>query len=66
MLLHDAMAIYRLGYEQWKINLVIDLNEKNKGNFTYEPLKITEEGIPICQAGHPMYYWGHCPEKKET
>lgn len=61
---HDAMAIYRLGYEHFKVNLVIDLNQKNQGKFTYQPLEVSPQGRPMCQAGYPMYYWGHCPDRK--
>jgi len=61
----DAMGMYRLGYELWHTALVIPLNERNKGHFTYDPpIAITPKGIPICPDGRPMVYWGHCPDRQ--
>ena len=60
----DALGFYSLGYEHWDVALVIALNERNKGHFTYQPAKLDEHGIPHCATGEPMYYWGHCYDRK--
>jgi hypothetical protein len=61
----DAMGFYRLAYERWHTSLLIPLNERNKGHFTYQPpIALTENGIPICPANRPMIYWGHCPDRQ--
>jgi hypothetical protein len=61
----DAIGFYRLAYERWNTSLIIPLNERNKGHFTYEPpIALTEKGTPICPANRPMTYWGHCPDRQ--
>ncbi|UCC61766.1 MAG: hypothetical protein JSV36_13305, partial [Anaerolineae bacterium] len=61
----DAMGMYRLGYELWHTALIIPLNKRNQGHFTYDPpLAITAKGIPICPDDRPMVYWGHCPDRQ--
>jgi hypothetical protein len=61
----DAMGMYRLGYELWHTALIIPLNQRNQGHFTYaRPITITPKGIPICPDGRPMVYWGHCPDRQ--
>lgn len=41
----------------------IPINQRNKGNFTYQPCKINHIGQPICNAGLPMVYNGYCPDR---
>jgi hypothetical protein len=61
----DAMGMYRLGYQLWHTALIIPLNERNQGHFTYAPpIAITPKGVPICSDGRPMVYWGHCPDRQ--
>ena len=61
----DALGMYRLGYELWHTALVIPLNERNQGHFTYTPpITMTTKGTPICPDGRPMIYWGHCPDRQ--
>jgi hypothetical protein len=60
----DAIGFYRLAYERWHTSLVIPLNERNKGHFTYQPpIALTANGTPICPGKRPMTYWGHCPDR---
>jgi len=57
----DNYATYDL-LDFWRVNAVIALNEKNKGNYTYPPaLRIDENGVPICPANRPMVYRRECP-----
>lgn len=60
----DALGFYRLGYEYWDAAMVIALNERHKGHFTYPPAELDEHGTPHCAAGEPMCYWGHCYGRK--
>ena len=60
----DALGFYRLGYEHWEISLVIPINERNAGHCTYPQASLDDKGVPHCQAGQPMGYWGHCPDRK--
>ena len=61
---HDAMALYRLGVEHWHFDSVIPLNERNTGHFQFAPpLRVTEDGIPICLAERPMRYQGYCAQR---
>jgi hypothetical protein len=61
----DALGFYQLGYERWHTKLVIPLNERNTGNFTFEPpVTLTPEGTPCCPDGRPMNYWGYCPDRQ--
>lgn len=57
----DNYPTYNLCH-QWNINPIIALNEKNKGNFKYPPpIKVDDNGTPICMGGFKMIYWG--PDK---
>ena len=59
----DNQATYEL-LDHWGIDAVIALNEKNKGNNTYPaPLRIDENGTPICPAGQKMHYYGFCSDR---
>lgn len=60
----DALGFYRLGYEHWEISLVIPINERSSGHFTYPQATLDANGVPHCQAALPMYCWGHCPDRK--
>lgn len=60
----DALGFYRLGYEHWHVALVIPLNQRNSGHFTYPPATLDANGVPHCQAGLPMAPWGHCPGRQ--
>jgi len=61
---HDALALYRLGVEHWRLDSVIPLNERNTGHFQFAPpLRLTEDGIPICLAEQPMRYQGYCAQR---
>ena len=59
----DALAFYRLGYAHWKIALVIPMNGRNLGHFTYPQATIDEHGVPHCPAGLTMKCWGHCRDR---
>jgi hypothetical protein len=57
---HDATDFYRLCCDMWNMNPFISLNTRNEGNTKNLPMSgMTSEGIPICAAGHQMYYYGH-------
>jgi hypothetical protein len=61
----DALGMYRLGQELWHTTLIIPLNERSKGHFTYDPpIAITEKGTPLCPANRPMVFWGYCPDRQ--
>jgi len=61
---HDATEFYMLGKDYWKTNFFIPLNSTNSGNIKNLPMAyIDAEGIPHCQAGHQMYYYGHCKDR---
>jgi hypothetical protein len=61
---HDALALYRLGVEYWRLDSVIPLNERNTGHFQFAPpLWVTEDGIPVCRAEQPMLYQGYCAKR---
>ncbi len=56
----DNYPTYEL-LDHWKINEVIDLNAKNKGNRKYPAhLSIDDKGIPICPVNHKMIANGFC------
>jgi len=60
----DAYEIYQLGIKHWDVGLVIPINETNKGNYIHSPpITITEDGVPICQAGLRMANWGFCKDR---
>jgi len=59
----DNNATYDL-LDFWGINAVIALNDKSTGNSWYKAeVKVNDDGIPICSAGHEMVYNGPCIEK---
>jgi hypothetical protein len=61
---HDALALYRLGVEHWRLDSVIPLNERHTGHFQFAPpLHVTEDGIPVCLAEQPMRYQGYCAQR---
>jgi len=61
---HDALALYRLGVESWHLDSVIPLNERNTGHFQFAPpLRVTEDGVPICLAEQPMLYQGYSAKR---
>jgi len=61
---HDALALYRLGVEYWHLDSVIPLNERNTGHFQFAPpLRLTEDGVPICLAEQPMLYQGYSAKR---
>jgi len=54
----DNYATYKLLYA-WDINAVIALNPKNVGTRPSPlPIKVNDNGVPICPAGHNMVKWG--------
>ena len=56
---HDNYPTYEL-LEHWNIEPFISLNERNSGNLKYDPpLKIDENGVPICKGGFKMVNWGY-------
>jgi hypothetical protein len=61
---HDALAVYRLGVEHWHLDSVIPLNERHTDHFQFAPpVRLTEEGVPICRAEQPMTYHGFNPDR---
>ncbi len=61
---HDATGFYRLSRDLWNMRPFIPLNTTNEGNIKNLPMaSITEEGIPVCQADHQMYYYGYCKDR---
>jgi hypothetical protein len=61
---HDALALYRLGVESWHLDSVIPLNERNTGHFQFAPpLRVTEDGVPICLAEQPLLYQGYSAKR---
>ncbi len=61
---HDALALYRLGVEHWHLHSVIPLNERHTGHFQFAPpLRVTNDGVPICLAEQPMMYQGFCAQR---
>jgi hypothetical protein len=60
---HDAYPIYHL-LAHWDMGAIIALNQKNEGNFTYPPpLRLTEDGVPICKGEFEMTYDGYCRDR---
>ena len=60
---HDANDFYIMA-RIWGMNPFIPLNTTNEGNVKNLPMSgMTEDGIPICQAGHQMYYDGHSKDR---
>lgn len=61
---HDALALYRLGVEHWHLDSVIPLNARNTDHFQFAPpVRISEEGIPICLNEQPLIYQGFCTDR---
>jgi len=61
---HDALALYRLGVEHWHLDSVIPLNDRNTDHFQFAPpLRISEEGTPICLNEQPLIYQGLCTDR---
>ena len=59
------IAILSGPYYQALNPIIIALNKRNKGNFKYDPpIKVTDEGIPICKGGFKMANWGPDPERR--
>jgi len=55
---HDNYPTYEL-LNHWEIEPFIPLKKSNNGNFTYPPpIKIDEDGVPLCRAGLKMANWG--------
>lgn len=55
---HDVYEIYQL-IDANRTEAFINLNDRNKGHSTYEgPLKLNDDGVPLCSAGLPMTNWG--------
>ena len=51
---HDNYPTYQL-LNDWHIKAIIPLNEKNKGNFKYQPsIEVDKNGRPICMGGFSM------------
>ena len=60
---HDAMGYYRL-QTNLHLSLVIPLNERNQGHFSYPaPLLLNPDGHPLCPAQRPFRPWGFCPDR---
>ena len=56
---HDATDFYTMA-RIWGMNPFIPLNTTNEGNVKNLPMSgMTEDGVPVCQAGHQMYYCGY-------
>lgn len=61
---HDATDFYSIARDIWDANFFIPLNTTNEGNIKNLPMvEINSDGIPICQAGHQMYYHGYCKDR---
>lgn len=61
---HDATDFYIMARDVWDMKPFIPLNKTNEGNIKNLPMStMTEDGIPICQAGHQMYYNGYCKDR---
>ena len=71
---HDATDFYIMARDvlffrhsaerEWDMRPFIPLNKTNEGNIKNLPMStMTEDGIPICQAGHQMYYNGYCKDR---
>ena len=57
-------GFYKLSRDLWDMRPFIPLNTTNEGNIKNLPVScINEEGIPVCQAGHQMYYSGYCKDR---
>ena len=60
---HDAYSIYRL-LDHWDIRAIIALNPKNGGYLSYDPpFGLSEDGLPVCQGGFEMVYYGYCRDR---
>jgi len=60
---HDANDFYIMA-RIWGMNPFIPLNKTNEGNVKNLPMSgMTDDGVPICQAGHQMYYDGYSKDR---
>jgi len=61
---HDATDFYIMARDVWDMRPFIPINKTNEGNIKNLPMStMTEDGVPICQAGHQMYYNGYCKDR---
>lgn len=61
---HDAYPIYEL-INHSGMGAVIDLNPRNTGHFSCAcDFSFTEQGVPLCKAGHVMAYHGFCKDRQ--
>ena len=61
---HDATDFYTMARDVWDMKPFIPLNSTNEGNIKNLPMYgMTQDGVPICQAGHQMYYDGYCKDR---
>jgi len=61
---HDATDFYRISRDLWDMRPFIPLNNTNEGNtMNLTVSSINEDGVPICQAQHQMYYSGYCKDR---
>lgn len=61
---HDATDFYIMARDVWNMKPFIPINSTNEGNIKNLPMStMTEDGIPICHAGHQMYYSGYCKDR---
>lgn len=59
---HDNYATYKL-LHHFDGEAFISLNDKNTGNYTYDPCPVNDLGIPICKSRQQMIYNGYCPDR---
>jgi hypothetical protein len=61
---HDATDLYIMARDVWDMKPFIPINKTNEGNIKNLPMStMTEDGVPICHAGHQMYYSGYCKDR---
>ena len=61
---HDATDFYIMARDVWGMKPFIPINSTNEGNIRNLPMStMTENGVPICHAGHQMYYSGYCKDR---
>lgn len=61
---HDATDFYIMARDVWNMKPFIPINSTNEGNVKNLPMSgVNEDGVPICQAGHKMYYDGYCKDR---
>ncbi|MCD4665882.1 MAG: hypothetical protein K8R68_11485 [Bacteroidales bacterium] len=59
---HDNYPTYKL-LNHFNCEAFIPLNDKNTGNYTYEPCPVNDLGIPVCKCGQQMIYSGYCSDR---